>query len=172
MRITLVVQGGQLDGRALVIHRLPFVIGRTEDCHLRTASPLISKRHAEILARDGRLLVRDLGSRNGTLVNGERVTGEAQLLDGSTLEIGPLNFLVRLTGAAPKGPPFDLSNMPPPSDEPTKEGPVLGEDDTATDAPAPPPGQKPAPKPKPADTAKLAGGLLRSMIRRPRDEEQ
>jgi hypothetical protein len=47
------------------------VIGRAEDCGLRLAHPLVSRRHAEIEPRsDGSFVIRDLGSRNGTRVNG------------------------------------------------------------------------------------------------------
>ncbi len=66
---------------------LPFRIGRSTDLDLVLSSPRVSKRHAEIDA-DGRgYLLRDLGSRNGTFVNGERVKGERPLAAGDVVHI-------------------------------------------------------------------------------------
>lgn len=49
------------------------VIGRTRSCAVRIDRTEVSRRHAEILHADGRYLLRDLGSRNGTFVNGKRI---------------------------------------------------------------------------------------------------
>lgn len=66
---------------------LPFRIGRGREAELVLSSPRISKLHAEI-DRDGRgLLVRDLSSRNGTFVNGERVVGSHPLGEGDILHV-------------------------------------------------------------------------------------
>ena len=73
-----------------------FRIGRGEDCQLRPRSEMISRRHCEILVEEGATKVRDLGSRNGTFVNGERVKGERQLKTGDRLKMGPLEFEVQL----------------------------------------------------------------------------
>jgi EAL domain-containing protein (putative c-di-GMP-specific phosphodiesterase class I) len=66
---------------------LPFRIGRSNEAQLVLGSPRISKLHAEI-DLDGRgYVVRDLGSRNGTFVNGERVEGERALGIGDVLHV-------------------------------------------------------------------------------------
>lgn len=66
---------------------LPFRVGRGSDLELVLGSPRVSKLHAEIDA-DGRgYVIRDLGSRNGTFVNGERVVGERPLRVGDVIHI-------------------------------------------------------------------------------------
>lgn len=66
---------------------LPFRIGRSPEAELVLGSPRISKLHAEIDANGRGYIVRDLGSRNGTFVNGERVSGERMLAQGDILHI-------------------------------------------------------------------------------------
>jgi pSer/pThr/pTyr-binding forkhead associated (FHA) protein len=63
-------------------------IGRSHECDLRLACPMVSRRHCELIVRGQELTVRDLNSRNGTFVNGLRVTGERRLLSGDELEMG------------------------------------------------------------------------------------
>src|SRR5690606_9849049 len=61
--------------------------GRSPEAELVLSSPRVSKLHAEIDANGHGYLVRDLGSRNGTFVNGERVSGERLLMPGDILHI-------------------------------------------------------------------------------------
>ena len=63
------------------------VIGRSRTCDLTLASPDASRRHAEIVTLASGYLVRDLGSTNGTWVNGERIE-ERPLRSGDRIEIG------------------------------------------------------------------------------------
>ena len=56
-----------------VLHR-DFRFGRDESCEIHLDDPMVSRRHAEVVHADGRWWVQDLGSRNGTLLNGKRVT--------------------------------------------------------------------------------------------------
>jgi signal transduction histidine kinase len=63
------------------------VIGRTRSCGLRIDRSEVSRRHAELLLDGGRYLLRDLGSRNGTFVNGDRVT-ERELAFGDRIAFG------------------------------------------------------------------------------------
>jgi pSer/pThr/pTyr-binding forkhead associated (FHA) protein len=62
-------------------------IGRSRSCEVTLASPDASRRHAEIVPVPAGHLLRDLGSTNGTLVNGERVE-ECTLASGDRIEIG------------------------------------------------------------------------------------
>lgn len=66
----------------------PVAIGRHPSCELAVPRSDISRRHAEVLFRDGRQWVRDLGSTNGTFVNGELIEGERALSPGDRIEIG------------------------------------------------------------------------------------
>ena len=65
-----------------------FVFGRSSGCDLPIKSVEISRRHAEVIWEDKTPLVRDLGSENGTLINGKRIS-ERALEDGDKLELGP-----------------------------------------------------------------------------------
>jgi hypothetical protein len=67
-------------------------LGRSAECDCLLSDPSVSRRHAE-LRRDGdRWLLRDLGSRNGTRVNGLRVTGETEVRPGDAIALGALRF--------------------------------------------------------------------------------
>jgi hypothetical protein len=64
-----------------------FVLGRSRSCDLTLKTPDASRRHAEIAAVTGGYLIRDLGSTNGTFVNGDRIE-ERDLHTGDRIEIG------------------------------------------------------------------------------------
>ena len=63
------------------------VIGRSSGCHLVLGDDTVSRRHAELRLEGGRWLLRDLGSANGTLVNGRRVV-EAEVRPGDVVHLG------------------------------------------------------------------------------------
>ena len=80
------------------------VVGRKEDCDLRLEHKSVSKQHCVIVKTDGLLLVRDLGSTNGTRVNGQRVR-RAALLPNDQLGVASLKFKVHLgPGQSPPSP--------------------------------------------------------------------
>jgi pSer/pThr/pTyr-binding forkhead associated (FHA) protein len=113
MKLSLVVMtAGKQEGKVLAIPLAQFVIGRDPQCHLRPASPLISKRHCAIVQRDGKAFIHDFDSTNGTFVNDQPVKGEAELKDGDRLKAGPLLFTVRLASAAA---PVDQATPRPPT---------------------------------------------------------
>lgn len=104
MRAKLKVRHGKNDGREIKIPGPIFLIGRSEDCHLRPKSDAISRRHCEISIDEKGVWVRDLGSKNGTLVNGEKITGEHVLRPGDILRVGRLEFEVLLEQSVAKRP--------------------------------------------------------------------
>jgi pSer/pThr/pTyr-binding forkhead associated (FHA) protein len=63
-------------------------LGRSAECSLQLPAAGASRRHASVSWRDGCALLRDLGSTNGTFLNGERVEGEAALASGDRIRIG------------------------------------------------------------------------------------
>ena len=63
------------------------LVGRAEDCTLRVLDEAVSRRHAEVVVEGGRVRLCDLGSSNGTRLNGARVS-EAELADGDTIGVG------------------------------------------------------------------------------------
>src|ERR1700730_11530477 len=87
-----------MDGAAPIdIARDLTLVGRKEDCDFRLEHKSVSKLHCVIVKTDGLLLVRDLGSTNGTRVNGQRVR-RAALLPNDQLTIARFKFRVLFTG--------------------------------------------------------------------------
>lgn len=99
MKVELKVVGGSRSGQTIPITIPQFMIGRAEDCHLKPRSELISRYHCAILSEDAYVAVRDLGSKNGVYVNGERIVGERELKNGDHIVIGPLEFEIALSVA-------------------------------------------------------------------------
>ena len=87
---------------AFVLTRFPCVLGRGRDCDHRLDDPRVSRRHCEFSLRGGRVWAEDLGSRNGTSLNGQPVAGARPLGDGDRLDLAFSPFVVRLAGA-PEG---------------------------------------------------------------------
>jgi pSer/pThr/pTyr-binding forkhead associated (FHA) protein len=106
MHVRLKVLHGSNTGKEIPIPHPQCVIGRGDDCHLRTQVDAVSRRHCVILTTENEVIVRDLNSRNGTFVNGEKVEGEAVLLAGDVLKIGPVEFetVIEQSQAKPKRP--------------------------------------------------------------------
>jgi hypothetical protein len=77
---------GSGEARRVTIDQFPFRIGRSEAANLRVESVEVSREHAEIFERNGMWLVRDLGSTNGTQVNGKLIK-ETLLADGDILKV-------------------------------------------------------------------------------------
>lgn len=96
MELKLKIMDGAQAGRELKITKNKFMVGRADDCHLKPHSDQISRYHCCILNEDGFITVRDLGSKNGTFVNDERISGEVELNNGDVLVVGPLKFQVNL----------------------------------------------------------------------------
>jgi pSer/pThr/pTyr-binding forkhead associated (FHA) protein len=69
------------------IQQAQLVIGRSSGCELVLADDTVSRRHAELFTEDGRWLLRDLDSSNGTWLNGRRIV-EAEVRRGDVLHLG------------------------------------------------------------------------------------
>jgi hypothetical protein len=83
--------------------RAEAVIGR-EDCEIILADPEVSRRHAAIRVVPGGVGIEDLGSRNGTFVNDERIDGVRQLSAGDEVQVGETLLRFELAGADAPGP--------------------------------------------------------------------
>ncbi len=100
MDVKLVVSSGSRAGQAIAINLPKFFIGRAEDCHLKPKSELISRYHCAIISEDGGYVaVRDMQSKNGVFVNGERVVGEKEVKTGDKIVVGPLEFVMQISVA-------------------------------------------------------------------------
>ncbi len=69
------------------------LIGRAPTCSVRLEHPTVSRRHAEIQARNGAFIVRDLSSTNGTFLNGDALREPCPLVKGDSLRIGPYHLI-------------------------------------------------------------------------------
>lgn len=73
------------------------VIGRRHSCDLCIPLMSVSRRHCQLNYDEGVLKIRDLGSSNGTYLNGKRVD-EAVIQAGDSIKIGPLTFVLQIDG--------------------------------------------------------------------------
>src|SRR5262245_24005073 len=117
MKVSLVVMAaGAQAGKVLEIKVPQFLVGRDPECHLRPASPMISKKHCALIQKDGKLYLKDFGSTNGSFVNDQPVKNAVEVKNGDKLKIGPLLFEVRLeassTVAQPAKPPAQAGAKP------------------------------------------------------------
>ncbi|MBN1818984.1 MAG: FHA domain-containing protein [Sedimentisphaerales bacterium] len=126
MKVNLVLRKKNGTQKSFPLPNSVTVIGRRQECDLCIPLMMVSRRHCQLNLDEGKLTIRDLGSRNGTFVNGERIE-EAQIKAGDEIRLGPLEFTVMIDG---------------------KPAP---EQKTAKLAPA-----KPAPAPQEKETANLA----------------
>ena len=87
------------DGKQQAVPLKPgkILIGRHDDCQIRIPAANVSRHHCEVVTGGTGVRIRDLGSSNGTFVNGHKVDS-AELSPGDVLEIGTLLFVVRIGG--------------------------------------------------------------------------
>ena len=122
------------------------IIGRSEEADVSLDDSSVSREHVELDVREGGAIVRDLGSRNGTLVEGQRISGEEPITHNQRLKVGSYDFQF-LTQAEPlaeeiEEPPDEPSETPPgespetPADEPPETPPA----ETPPEGPPPEPG--------------------------------
>ena len=95
---TLVITSGQLEGRRIEVSR-ELVIGR-ENVDVEIEDVELSRRHVAVRPTEGGLEVEDLGSRNGTRVDGTRIDGPTRIRHGAVLSVGMTTFTVDAPPAA------------------------------------------------------------------------
>jgi DNA-binding winged helix-turn-helix (wHTH) protein len=86
-------------GREIPLPDGEHLIGRGEDCSIRSDSKRVSRHHARVRVTPERVVVEDLRSRNGTWVGDRRIEGAAELTDGDTMRVGP--EVIELVAARP-----------------------------------------------------------------------
>jgi predicted component of type VI protein secretion system len=130
----LVITSGQLEGRRIDVAR-ELVIGR-ENVDVEIDDAELSRRHFAVRPVAGGLEVEDLGSRNGTRVDGTRIAGPTRVRHGSVVTVGMTTLAVEVPQEAPAGGAGETRAH-------VSQGTVVGQ------APARPPRRPPAP-PAPA----------------------
>ena len=98
MQVSLKVLSGNHEGKEIPIKDEKFFVGRGDNCQLRPKSESVSRRHCAIVQKDGRVLLLDLKSRNGTYVNEKQLTPDkAKILkSGDKIRIGQLEFEISI----------------------------------------------------------------------------
>lgn len=84
----VVLQGGEAIPHELLGEHT--TLGRHPECELQLDSNMVSRRHAQVIAENGRYFVEDLGSGNGTFLNGKQITQRTPLKHGDRLKLGPV----------------------------------------------------------------------------------
>ena len=97
MQAVLVMFRSDGQKRSFSIARDMTVIGRREDCDLRIPLGEVSRKHCRLVRDGDTLKLEDLGSSNGTFLNGQRVQ-EALLSPGDTIQVGPVAFALQIDG--------------------------------------------------------------------------
>jgi hypothetical protein len=92
VRASITALTGTQRGRSFTLADAPLVLGRNPDCDVVLGSASASRRHAEIRAIPAGLLLTDLGSANGTFVNGRRLAAAHLLRPGDVVQIGDESF--------------------------------------------------------------------------------
>jgi pSer/pThr/pTyr-binding forkhead associated (FHA) protein len=97
-RLRLLLRDEWLNELAIAVDGPRFVIGRGRHCDLRSRSALVSRMHAALERRGDRVFVRDLETKNGTLLNGRLLrSAEAELSDGDRIQVGPVVLTLRFS---------------------------------------------------------------------------
>jgi anti-anti-sigma factor len=102
----------QADGREYAIPPDGLLIGRRADAGVPLDDAEVSRRHAEVRFREGTYFVADLGSSNGTLLNGQPIQGEAVLTEGDVVQVGSATLTFRRR-QSPSSPALDAASTPP-----------------------------------------------------------
>lgn len=100
----LVVVGGEVKTAEIKL-RLPSTIGRGRGCTIMLPQALVSRQHCEIFESGGKLMVRDLGSLNGTFVNNQKIAEPCPINSDELLSIGTVTFRVVYDAAGASSPP-------------------------------------------------------------------
>lgn len=159
LQASLRVVGGKHDGELVPMASHRFLIGREEDCHLRPNNDMVSRHHCAFTIDDYSVRLRDLGSTNGTLVNGNRLRGETHLKAGDRVTIGKLVFELEISSSDAAG----TGESAPAAEPQVLQGETaeLSSDETTYDLPAVPAGEESEttvipPEPAPAEAAAVA----------------
>jgi pSer/pThr/pTyr-binding forkhead associated (FHA) protein len=151
------------------VHRLrapAVVLGRSHACDLEFDKKGVSRRHCEIVVRRDGVIVRDLGSTHGTLVDGSRISGEALVQRGAVLRLGSRGPRIRIVDARIGGIPVPhAADDEPPTREAAApaEGKPSGVPRTVlTDGVGA--SSSPSPATAPVESAPTASGFVRGVV--------
>src|SRR5262249_9148849 len=88
MQLELILKENNAETARLKLGMGEFVLGRDTACEVQIPSDAVSRRHARLTVGEDGVFIQDLGSANGTYVDGQRAEGRVALLPGQHVEIG------------------------------------------------------------------------------------
>ncbi len=94
----ILLQGGEAIPYSLTT--VQSTLGRLPECTIQLKSNMVSRKHAEVVKDDDAYLLRDLGSGNGTFVNGKKIEGDYRLKHNDRIKLGPILFRFEDTSGA------------------------------------------------------------------------
>ena len=100
----LIVASGKSAGRSITLKHGKILIGRAEECDIRPLGEEVSRRHCAVVEEAGAVTVEDLKSRNGTYVNGAKISAKVTVADGDIVRVGPLELKVSCAAPAATAP--------------------------------------------------------------------
>ena len=116
----LIVERGAEDASVIPLDQQTHVIGRPPDADIILSNPYVSRRHVQIRRKQGGYQISDLGSKNGTYVNDERLGSEARSLNnGDRIELGREQVILRYQAWT------TTITLPNPGDKRTERGILL-----------------------------------------------
>lgn len=148
------------DGTAYTLSE-ELTVGRSDDCDITLPSSKVSRQHARFQAADGGVTVEDLGSSNGTRLNGRAIGGVQALMDGDSVTIDAFTLTVAITSPAAGDDATIIA--PAPDADATVLAPAAEKSPPPAEEP-PPADEKPAPALEPAPAAPPAGDLPGSWV--------
>ncbi|MBY0396774.1 MAG: FHA domain-containing protein, partial [Thermoleophilia bacterium] len=104
----IVVRWADASGGGAALFREEFFIGRGAECRVRFYDPLVSRKHARVYPEDGIWMIEDLGSRNGTQLDGQRIEKPLALAEAASLRINEAGPTLALEQVA-AGPAFQAA---------------------------------------------------------------
>jgi len=156
---SLLVRQGAHVGASFPLSRTPVILGREEGVGITIHDPEISRRHARISWQEGGHVIEDLGSTNGTMLNGVPITGPQRLAPGDMIGMGQtlLEFQWQPVAPAPQPPSMPAAVTPPPypsapaaaAPPPYPSAPAWQQPPPPPPPPAPPRAAYPAAPPSP-----------------------
>lgn len=132
MDVRLRVISGPFAGQTISLTAPKYLIGRERDCHLRPDSEFISRHHCVLLLDDFTLRVRDMGSKNGTLVNNQRIHGDVVLGHDDLVTVGDMTLHVCIERDAPTDSGKPSSSETDTTNDPAAQGTTVFDGNTVS----------------------------------------
>jgi pSer/pThr/pTyr-binding forkhead associated (FHA) protein len=99
MEVVLVTPTPEGERRSFSVARDQTVIGRRQDCNVRIPLGDVSRKHCRLLKTDDGITLEDLGSTNGTIHNGQKISEPTALSAGDKIRVGSVTFVVQIDGS-------------------------------------------------------------------------